>query len=121
MNNRINDNTHSGNSPELSDVTLRSLMRATLHGAPPDPLFTRKVLNRLPERRRAWCVRLEYGVYLAALVFLTIVSVRFVASVIDAGSINIFDVMNMTILGVLGAGVVYSLVAPFVTALARRD
>lgn len=39
------------NNKELSDRHLSQLIKHNLLEAPPSPWFTRKVLNRLPERK----------------------------------------------------------------------
>lgn len=52
----------------MSDNAFRELFRESLRQAPPSPWFTKKVLNRLPDKRRRYYAWGENVIYLLAVI-----------------------------------------------------
>lgn len=101
------------------DRRLRALFHSTLRGCPPDPLFTRKVLNRLPAPRRRRWVRAEYAVYLLALVLTLLYGAEYFTSVVESGGFSLTDILPALLFSSLLGGVLYCICEPFATASAR--
>lgn len=55
--------------------------------------FTRKVFNRLPERRRRIASQIEMGVCAVGIIVTAILGIRFVKSTIDAGVFTVGDMI----------------------------
>lgn len=55
--------------------------------------FTRKVFNRLPERRRRIASQIEMGVCVVGIIVAAIFGIRFVKGTIDAGVFTIGDMI----------------------------
>ena len=100
-----------------SDDALRELLHSRLPGHVPSPWFTRKVLNRLPQRRYAAAAIIEYALYVAGIITAGYFSVEFVAektapgSVVTVGDLSIFATL-VGVTGVLLTMFITSLISP---------
>ncbi len=104
-----------------TDDALRQLLHSQLPGHVPSPWFTRKVLNRLPQRRYAIAAMIEYALYIAGFITTGYFSVEFVAektmpgSVVTVGDLSIFATL-VGVTGVLLTMFLTSLISPEETA-----
>lgn len=105
-------------NPIADDRTLRDLL-SSLPQAEMSPWFTRRVLNRLPDRRRRIAGVIEYGVYIVALLWLLFTGVSYLAGNISNG-ITVGDMLNyIAWLSVVG-GLIYAIMEPRISASAVR-
>ena len=84
----------------ISDDKFRSLIKDSFHQAPPSPWFTKKVLNRLPEKRRSAAAWIEYAIYLVATIVAAAYTFHAYNTMISSSVITVGD---MTICLMYGA------------------
>ncbi len=109
MNKDIDKNMDTGGEDEL----LRNLIKKDLPYAPPSPWFTKKVLNKLPERRRRIASYCEYAVYLLALGAVTAYGIKLFKAVMSAPVITVSDItVGITVAGIFTA-LIWSIISPF--------
>ncbi len=76
-----------------NDIRLRERFKNDLPDAPISPWFTRKVLNRLPERQKNMAGKIELWTCVAGIVATLWLGGRFVATTLQNPSINIGDIL----------------------------
>lgn len=76
-----------------NDIRLRETFKKKLPDAPISPWFTRKVLNRLPERQRNLAGKIELWTCVAGIMATIWLGGRFVAATLQGPSISIGDVL----------------------------
>ncbi|MDE6175950.1 MAG: hypothetical protein K2F71_00235 [Paramuribaculum sp.] len=101
--------TSQRNTPDGPELDQR--IRAAVRPAPADPLFTRKVLNRLPPKGRRWCARLEYALSFAALVATALFAAEFFRSVVASGRFEFFDIFPTAFFTALITAETYNLLS----------
>lgn len=92
-----------------TDLQLKEAFRKTLPEAPISPWFTRKVLNRLPERQRNLAARIEMWICVAGLAATIWLGGRFVAETLHSPVIRISDIIMYGIYLAIFAGLVANL------------
>lgn len=96
------------------DDMLRTLIKRDLPYAPPSPWFTKKVLNRLPERKRRIASYCEYAVYLLALAAVIAYGVKLYQNAMLSPVITVADItVGVTVAGIFAA-LLWSVISPFV-------
>ena len=103
------------NNKELSDRHLSQLIKHNLLEAPPSPWFTRKVLNRLPERKIKVASLVEYSLYIIGIIITGIVTDRFVIHTISTGVITVGNLFTYAMLFTLFCSLIYLLISPWYT------
>lgn len=98
----------------------------TLPRAPESPWFTRKVLNRLPDRQRRVAARIEIATCVIALVATGIFAARFVRQTLEAPEIVTGDIMMylvyLAIIVALAANICdWLFIRPLRNAVQRRN
>ena len=78
------------------DERLRWLLKNNLPEAPVSPWFTRKVLNRLPDRKRKIAGRIEIALSLVALILTLSFGIRFAIVTVDSAAITISNLLIYT-------------------------
>ncbi len=99
----------------LNDRELRDMLQRNRLTAPPSPWFTRKVMNRLPERRVRLVSYIEYGLYLAAIAVTVIFAVTGIKNIFNSGVVTIGDLTNIGLYAGLFIGELYLLISPWFT------
>ncbi len=101
------------------DTQLRKLM-STLPAAPADPWFTRKVLNRLPQRKRHIAARIEIWTCAAGAVLTAILGVRFALSTVKLPTITVGDIFTYAVYLTLFGALVTNVAMPLIRMRAQR-
>lgn len=96
-----------------ADSSLRSLLKSNALQAPPSPWFTRKVMNRLPEKRVHTLARIEYTLYMMAAIFTIIYSVIYVKGVWASGVITVGNISVMAICIGLLCSIAFLMIEPW--------
>ncbi len=101
------------------DKILRSVLKESMPAHLPSPWFTKKVMNRLPDRRVRIVARIEYAVYILALVATVVVGVRTTLSVVDSGVVKVEDIIVYLGVVVMASTLCWMLMAPFVERMKK--
>lgn len=96
----------------IDDTELKQLFKKELPQAPENPWFTRKVMNRLPEKEFKVFSWIEYLSYAIAIVGLVIYWAIFCRDLKEAATITMQDIISYTALTVTGFFIAISFVAP---------
>lgn len=106
------------NKASISETDEQKLRQAfhELPGAPENPWFHRKVMNRLPEKRISQYTPVEYLAYLLAVIGIGFGWWYYGSSVIESGVLTGHDLLALITLAV------FSVLTPanFVSPLVRR-
>lgn len=98
---------------DITDKHIKEFLKRELPQAPDNPWFTRKVMNRLPEKRTNWAARIENFGFLAAAITLGIFWYMLITTTTNSAVITVGDIFNyivmiaMTI--ALSAGYMFSI------------
>lgn len=84
------------NKTDNTDRKLRELLRKSNFNAPPSPWFTRKVMNRLPEKKKRNIARAEYAVYILSAILIGFFGIRYAANTFSSGIVRISDITAMS-------------------------
>ncbi len=96
----------------IDDNGLKELFQRELPKAPENPWFTRKVMNRLPEKEPKVFSWIEYLSYAIAIVGLVIYWAIFCRDLKEAATITMQDVVSYVALTTAGFFIAISFVAP---------
>lgn len=99
------------------EAILRQRLKASALQAPPSPWFTRKVMNRLPEKRMRIAAKIEYAVYAIAAIATVVMGIIYCHNTLSSGVITIGNLLMMAI----HMGIFLSIVALAVTPWFFRD
>lgn len=83
------------------DNHLRKAFAKQLPQAPNNPWFTRKVLNRLPNKRKNWAAIIEYAGFALAAISLIAFWAATISAVLNCTFITVNDLATFAILTVL--------------------
>jgi len=98
------------------DNHLRKAFAKQLPQAPNNPWFTRKVLNRLPDKRKNWAAIIEYAGFALAAIVLCIFWHSTISSALHNTAITVGNIFNIAILTAMTIG----LSIGFMLSLLRR-
>lgn len=104
---------HKTDSDIMDDRKLSQLLKHNLLEAPPSPWFTRKVLNRLPDRKVRVASLIEYAIYLIGIVVTGFYTARFVTMTLQTGVITVGDLFTYGVLFTLCCSLIYMLISPW--------
>lgn len=105
---------HTHPDQSISDRDLSQLLKHNLLEAPPSPWFTRKVMNRLPQRKVRIASLIEYAVYIIGIIITGIFTARFVIQTLHTGVITVGNLFTYGILFTLCCSLLYMLISPWV-------
>lgn len=107
--------TQHNNTPQEENIDrkLRSLFHSSHLEAPPSPWFTRKVLNRLPDRKRRVASIIEYALYIIGIITTVCYTVSFIRQTLQNHMITIGDVTVYCVLVALFLSLCFMLITPF--------
>lgn len=96
-----------------NDAELRRMIRQELPAASNDPLFTRKVMNRLPEKRPSLVSWIERLGFLLAAVVLVVLWMLFGREVVSSGALTFTDLLIYGSFLALGLSLAVGMLRPF--------
>lgn len=102
-----------------NEARLRELFKTNLPEAPRSPWFTRKVLNRLPERSVSRYRWIENAAYIVAAILLTIFWIVAIVSVDNAGKFTGNDLITFASLTAMSCATGAMFVVPRLRAWIR--
>lgn len=82
---------------DLKDDKLSSLLKNELPEAPYNPWFTRKVLNRLPDRKKRIAANIEIWVCIVAAVITLVFGIRFAVQEYSSDSITLVSLLTFCV------------------------
>ncbi len=94
------------------DSRIREIFQKQLPQAPSSPWFTRKVMNRLPEKKAPACSWIEYAAYIVASLLLIAFWGMFCAGVKASGVITGGDIINLMALAAVTIVLAASFISP---------
>ncbi len=83
---------------DSTDKHIKEFLKRELPQAPVNPWFTRKVMNRLPEKRPNWAARIENTGFLAAAITLGIFWYMLIATTTNSDVITVGDIFNYVVM-----------------------
>lgn len=86
-----NDTTHT-------DTRLRNMIKGGLPEAPDDPLFTRKVLNRLPDKKIRYISIIETAGYIAAFLLIIIMLAATAGDITASHTVTVGNIVTLAAL-----------------------
>lgn len=96
-----------------NDDKIRTILQHELPKHYPAPWFTKKVMNRLPERHIALVARLEMSIYIIALLATLAYGVVTTLAVIKSGTLTVSNMVSyLAVLG-LSTGLCFMLTFPY--------
>lgn len=108
------------NTDPSSDARLSEIFKRHLPDAPPQPWFTRTVLNRLPDRTLRIVSLIEYTLYIIGIVATTVATINLVNEISTEESVCGVQILTALLLvGIFGA-LLYSILSPWVSASTLR-
>lgn len=106
---------------EFTDEQLRTLLHKELPGHMPAPWFTRKVMNRLPERCPGWLAPVEMGIYVAGLIATIVFAAIHATGIYRTEIVTLADLLVGLSVVAIFTGLVYMIVSPFVKEKVMRE
>jgi hypothetical protein len=104
------------NRKTLSDDALRHAFHSQLPDAPVTDWFCRKVMNRLPEKRRRVANAVEWGAYLLSLCIVGIYWVCWFHRIITNGVATVADFRDVAVIILFTLLPLFAIVAPKISA-----
>lgn len=105
----------------ITDRKIRELLKKSRFDAPPSPWFTRKVMNRLPNKKVKVLAWIEYAVYAAAAFLTAILGLNFGINAFLSGTVRLGDIAVMaTYMGVFCA-IIILIVSPWLKTGRESD
>ena len=98
------------------DNQLRKAFAEQLPQAPNNPWFTRKVMNRLPEKHRNWGNIIEFSGFAIAAIVLGVFWYAIIGATLNSTTITIGNLINFAIMTLMTIG----LSIGFMLSLLRR-
>lgn len=86
------------NDTEQTDKTLRLIIKDRLPQPPNDPLFTRKVLNRLPDRSSRPISIIETAGYIAAFIVIVVMMATTACDIKTSRTVTVENIVTVAAL-----------------------
>ncbi|MBQ7042596.1 MAG: hypothetical protein IJN66_07825 [Muribaculaceae bacterium] len=83
---------------DITDKQIKKFLKRELPQAPVNPWFTRKVMNRLPEKRINWAARIENTGFLVAAITLGIFWYMLITTTTNSNVITVGDIFNYVVM-----------------------
>lgn len=83
---------------DKTDKQIKEFLKRELPQAPVNPWFTRKVMNRLPEKRTNWVAWIENAGFLAATITLGIFWYILITTTTNSDVITVGDIFNYVVM-----------------------
>ncbi len=105
--------------PDITDLDIKSMLERDLPPAPKSDWFTRKVMNRLPEKRTSNYAWIEYAAYTVALLMYVWAWTALIGGMAAAKSVTVDDIVTSCVLAGIGFGVCLSCASPHISRWLR--
>ena len=102
---------------EINDAELARLLKLSALTAPPSPWFTRKVMNRLPERKVRVVALAEYAVYVLAALVTAVMGYFYTRDVLAGGVITVGNIVMFSAFVGLIIAIGWLFVSPWIASL----
>lgn len=102
------------------DKYIRSMLKENLPAHLPSPWFTKKVMNRLPERRVRIFARIEFAVYILALIATVVFGIVTTLNVVDSGVVKVENIIVYLGIVAMASGLCWMLLMPFVERMKKN-
>lgn len=112
----MNDKKNISDNSDF-DSLLRQRLKASALQAPPSPWFTRKVMNRLPEKHMRLASRIEYVVYAIAALATVVMGIIYCHNTLSSGVITVGNIIMLATY----IGIFLAIIALAVTPWFFRD
>lgn len=83
---------------DKTDKQIKEFLKRELPQAPANPWFTRKVMNRLPEKRTNWAAWIENAGFLVAAITLGIFWYMLITTTANSDVITVGDIFNYVVM-----------------------
>ena len=83
---------------DKTDKQIKEFLKRELPQAPVNPWFTRKVMNRLPEKSPNWAARIENAGFLVAAITLGIFWYMLISTTTTSNVITVGDIFNYVVM-----------------------
>lgn len=101
-------------APEFDDREFSSRLHRLLPEAPPNPMFTRMVMNRLSRRSARIASLIEYALYIIGIATTGVIATKLAIQISSASNVTGNQTLTlMTLIGVFFS-LIYALISPFV-------
>lgn len=108
------DNTHK--TQHDADAMIGAWLKKRLPDAPPQPWFTRNVMNRLPGRITRVASVVEYILYIIGIAASIAAAIKYYAGITNSGSVTPLEIIVVLSLLATAGAMAYALIAPWITA-----
>ncbi len=99
---------------ELTDRELSSRLKRLLPDAPPQPMFTRMVMNRLTRRSARIASIIEYTLYIIGIATTGVIATKLAIQMSSGASVGENQTLTLMALIVVFFSLIYALFSPFV-------
>ena len=97
----------------MTDKEFGDFLKRSLPLAPPEPWFTRKVMSRLPERKRFWAGWIETVVCGVGLVVTLVLAVVYGIGLVSAPVVTVGDVASTGVMAALTGALAWNVGCAF--------
>ncbi|MBD5350567.1 MAG: hypothetical protein HDR89_06775 [Bacteroides sp.] len=98
-----------------SDREFADRLHRLLPDAPPHPMFTRMVINRLPRRSVRILSLLEYTLYIIGIATTGVIATRMIIEMSHAAEVPLNTTLTLLTLITIFFSLLYALILPFAT------
>ncbi len=96
----------------IEDIKIRQLLDKKMPQAPENKWFVKKVMNRLPEKRRSSISIIEIMSYTIAILVILGIEIGIVCDISNAGAITLNNIVWLTALNITLISIVASIILP---------
>lgn len=96
------------------DAMIGSWLKRRLPDAPPQPWFTRTVMNRLPDRSQKIASIVEYVLYIIGIAASTAAAIRYFRGIESSGEATPVELSVLLLLIAMAGVMAYWLISPWV-------
>ena len=97
---------------DIEDLKIRQLLDTKMPLAPRNEWFVKKVMNRLPEKRRSSISIIEILGYIVAILVVLGIEIGIVCDISNVGAITLNNIVWLTTLNIILISIVASIFAP---------
>lgn len=97
----------------MTDKEFGDFLKRSLPQAPPEPWFTRKVMARLPDRKRFWAGWIETVACGVGLVVTLVLAVFYGIDLVKAPVVTVGDLMSIGMMTVLTGALAWNVGCAF--------
>lgn len=110
------ENNDTQKKPHADDQMIAAWLKKRLPDAPPQPWFTRNVMNRLPGRITRVASVVEYILYITGIAASIAAAIKYYAEITAPGSVTPLEIIVLLSLLATAVAMAYALIASWITA-----